>query len=224
MISGWLHAAIATLGSWGVWGIAAGMALESANIPIPSEVILPLGGYLAWRGYLSYWEAVAAGLVGSLAGSLASYLLGRWAGRPFLERYGRYLFVRRSELDAADRWFARYGPLAVLLGRLVPGVRTFISLPAGVARMPLGHFLAYSAAGAAPWTAALTWAGMAAGEQWERAGSHAHVLALALAGAAAAALAVWAWRRRRNTASPKRPADRSEGGTHLPPARQGSHD
>jgi membrane protein DedA with SNARE-associated domain len=172
------------------------MALESANIPIPSEIILPLGGYLAWRGYLAYWEAVAAGLLGSLAGSLASYLIGRWAGRPFLERYGRYLFVRRRELEAADRWFTRYGPLAVLLGRLVPGVRTFISLPAGVARMPLGQFLAYSAAGATPWTAALTWAGMAAGEQWHRAGSQLHVAALALAAAATVTITVWAWRHR----------------------------
>ena len=152
---------------------------------------------MAWRGYLGYWEAVAAGLLGGLAGSLASYLLGRWAGRPFLERYGRYLFVRRSELEAADRWFARYGPLAVLLGRLVPGVRTFISLPAGVACMPLGQFVAYSAAGAAPWTAALTWAGMAAGEQWQRAGSRLHVAALALTAAAAVTLTVWAWRHRR---------------------------
>jgi len=84
-------------------GIAAAMALESANIPIPREVILPLGGYLAWRGHLGYWEAVAAGLLGSLAGSLASYLLGRWAGRPFLERYGTYLFVRSKQLGVCTK-------------------------------------------------------------------------------------------------------------------------
>lgn len=201
MVSGWLDSITATLGSWGAWGIAVGMALESANIPLPSEVILPLGGYLAWRGCLGYWEAVAAGLAGGLAGSLASYLLGRWAGRPFLEHYGRYLLLRGQELKAADRWFARYGPLAVLVGRLVPGVRTFISLPAGAARMPPGQFLVYSAIGAAPWTAALTWAGMAAGEQWERVGSRAHVIALVIVGVSAVALAVWVWRRRCKAAS-----------------------
>ncbi|MEW5935387.1 MAG: DedA family protein, partial [Bacillota bacterium] len=166
--------------------------------------------------------AVAAGLVGGLAGSLASYLLGRWAGRPFLERYGRYLLLRAGELEAADRWFARYGPLAVMVGRLIPGVRTFISLPAGVARMPLAQFLAYSTAGAAPWTATLTWAGMAAGEQWQRAGSRAHVIALALAGAAAVALGVWAWRHRWKTISPKALEANPTGEPTLPRHRQGS--
>ncbi|HHY94613.1 MAG TPA: DedA family protein [Firmicutes bacterium] len=150
------------------------MALESANIPIPSEAILPLAGYLVWKGHLTFWEAVLAGLAGGMTGSLASYWLGRLAGRPALERYGRLFFVSGRELAAADRWFARYGPSAVLFGRLVPGIRTFISLPAGVARMPLGQFFLYSLVGSAPWTALLTWAGMVAGEQWTRVESRLH--------------------------------------------------
>jgi len=169
-----LQSLLATFASWGAWGIAVGMALESANIPIPSEAILPLAGYLVWKGHLTFWEAVLAGLAGGMTGSLASYWLGRLAGRPALERYGRLFFVSGRELAAADRWFARYGSSAVLFGRLVPGIRTFISLPAGVARMPLGQFFLYSLVGSAPWTALLTWAGMVAGEQWTRVESRLH--------------------------------------------------
>lgn len=174
MIAQLLQSLIATFASWGGWGIAVGMCLESANIPIPSEAILPLAGYLVWKGHLTFWEAVLAGLAGGMIGSLASYWFGRLAGRPVLERYGRLFFVSSRELDTADRWFARYGPTAVLFGRLVPGIRTFISLPAGVARMPLGQFFLYSLVGAAPWTALLTWAGMVAGEQWTRVESRLH--------------------------------------------------
>ncbi|MBI3953406.1 MAG: DedA family protein, partial [Chloroflexi bacterium] len=120
------------------------MALESANIPIPSEVIMPLSGWLLVREAGLGWGGVfLAGFYGGLGctlGSLASYALGAWGGRPLLERYGRYILVTRHDLDRTDRWFARYGDAAVFFSRLLPVVRTFISLPAGISRVNLPRF------------------------------------------------------------------------------------
>ncbi|TMG47674.1 MAG: DedA family protein [Chloroflexi bacterium] len=151
------------------------MSIESAAIPIPSELILPFAGWSVSRGVVepltgapwAYWGAVLAGVVGNTAGSLVSYAVGALGGRPLLERYGRYVLVSAHDLETADRWFGRWGDLTVLFSRMLPIVRTFISVPAGVARMPLWRFTLFSIVGAVPWVMLLVWAGMVLGDNWQ---------------------------------------------------------
>ncbi len=147
------------------------MAIESACIPLPSEIIMPLAGWMLIkdRGLGEEWLLLAAlvGAVGNTAGSLLAYYVGAWGGRPFVTKYGRYLLISRHDLDLADRFFQRWGNLAVFVSRLLPVVRTFISLPAGVSRMPVGRFTAYTFVGAFIWSLGLAWAGFVLGENWE---------------------------------------------------------
>jgi membrane protein DedA with SNARE-associated domain len=159
-------AVVTFLSKFGYWGIAAGMAAESACIPLPSEIILPLGGFLAYKGSITFAEAVVAAQVGGLLGSILAYYVGRYGGRAFLERYGKYVLISTHELDVADRWFAEKGELTVFIGRLLPGVRTFISLPAGIAEMNFGKFLFYSFLGMLPWSFLFTYLGLKLGENW----------------------------------------------------------
>jgi membrane protein DedA with SNARE-associated domain len=151
------------------------MAIESAMVPLPSELILPFGGFLVsdptqlepiTRAPWNFWIVVIVGTVGNTLGSLVAYAIGAYGGRPFLERYGRYLLIRPHEIEIADEFFRKYGSATVFIGRLLPIVRTFISFPAGVTRMPLGKFIAYSTAGALPWSIALVWAGQQLGANW----------------------------------------------------------
>jgi len=159
---------------FGYVGVAIAMTIESAAIPIPSELILPFAGWSVARGVTepltgaawSYWGAVVAGVVGNTAGSLASYAVGAFGGRPLLDRWGRYLLISAHDLDLADRWFARYGSATVFFSRMLPVVRTFISVPAGVARMPLWRFTLFSIAGAIPWVMLLVWGGQVLGANW----------------------------------------------------------
>ena len=157
----------AVLGSTGLAGLFLAMLLESACIPLPSEVVLPFAGILVRQGMYGYGDALFWAVAGQMAGSLLTHALGRYGGRPFLLRYRRYLPFRPHELGRADGWFARYGEVTVFVGRLLPGLRTFISLPAGMAGMPLRRFLPYSALGAIPWTAGLILAGVRIGAIWE---------------------------------------------------------
>jgi membrane protein DedA with SNARE-associated domain len=144
-------------------------------IPLPSELILPLAGFMVsdpsqiepltgqpWN----FWIVVIVATIGNTIGSLIAYAIGAWGGRPFLERYGRYLLIREHEIEAADRFFEKYGAPTVFIGRLLPIVRTFISFPAGVTRMPVGKFVVYSTAGALIWSTILVWAGMQLGANW----------------------------------------------------------
>ncbi|MEE8346498.1 MAG: DedA family protein [Dehalococcoidia bacterium] len=155
-------------------GVVFLMAVESAAIPFPSEIIMPLAGWLLVkeRGLGFEWLFLAAfyGALGNLIGSLVAYYAGAWGGRPFLRRYGRYIFITQRELDWADRWFARYGEPAVLVSRMLPVIRTFISVPAGVARMNVWRFGILTFVGSYPWSFGLAWAGFALGDQWERIG------------------------------------------------------
>lgn len=152
-------------------GVVVLMALESANIPIPSEVIMPLSGWMLVRDRgLSIWHTAIAGFYGALGctlGSLVSYALGATGGRKFLLRYGRFILITHGDIAAADRWFARYGEWAVFLTRLMPVVRTFISLPAGVARVPLGKFVVLTFLGSFIWSWGLAAGGYLLGEHWE---------------------------------------------------------
>jgi membrane protein DedA with SNARE-associated domain len=162
-------------GALGYLGVGLAMAIESAMIPLPSELILPFAGYMVsdptqiepitgqpWN----FWIVVIVATIGNTCGSLVAYAIGAWGGRPFLERYGRYLLIRDHEIEAADRFFEKYGAATVFFGRLLPIVRTFISFPAGVTRMPIGKFIVYSTAGALPWSIALVYAGMVLGANW----------------------------------------------------------
>ena len=148
------------------------MAIESAAIPLPSELIMPLAGWMLVkeRGLGAPWLLLAAffGALGNLLGSLVAYYVGVWGGRPLVQRYGRYLLISHHDLDLAERWFDRYGNWTVFFSRLLPVVRTFISVPAGVARMPVWQFSAYTLAGSFPWSLGLAWAGFVLGENWER--------------------------------------------------------
>jgi len=160
--------------AFGYVGVAFAMAIESAAIPLPSELILPFAGWSVSRGVVepltgapwTYWGAVIAGVVGNTAGSLVAYAVGLYGGRPLLERWGRYVLISRHDLDLADRWFARYGDATVFFSRMLPVIRTFISVPAGVARMPLWRFTAFSLAGAVPWVMLLVWGGTLLGDHW----------------------------------------------------------
>ena len=162
-------------GALGYLGVGLAMAIESAMIPLPSELILPFAGFMVsdptqiepitgqpWN----FWIVVIVATIGNTCGSLVAYGIGAWGGRPFLERYGRYLLIRPHEIEAADRFFAKYGAATVFFGRLLPIVRTFISFPAGVTRMPLRKFIVYSTAGALPWSIALVYAGTVLGANW----------------------------------------------------------
>ena len=128
---------IATISTFGYTGIVITMAIESACIPLPSEIIMPFSGYLVSTGQFSLLGVTLAGAIGNVLGSLVAYYVGVWGGRPFVERYGRYVLISQHDVDLADRWFAKHGEAAVLIGRLLPVVRTFISLPAGIARMDI---------------------------------------------------------------------------------------
>jgi len=153
-------------------GVVFFMAVESACIPLPSEIIMPLAGWMLVRdrGLGGEWLFLAAlyGALGNLLGSLAAYYVGARGGRPLLLRYGRYLLISLHDLALAEGWFRRYGAWAVFLSRLMPVVRTFISFPAGVARMPLGPFALLTFLGSYPWSLGLAWAGYLLGENWER--------------------------------------------------------
>ncbi len=157
---------IGVISGGGYLGIVLLMAIESACIPLPSEIIMPFAGYLVSTGRFDLYLAATAGAIGCNLGSIVAYEIGKRGGRPVAERWGRYVLIGPGELDAADRFFARFGSIAVLIGRLLPVIRSFIAFPAGVARMPLVPFHLYTFIGSWPWCFGLAWAGMKLGDQW----------------------------------------------------------
>jgi membrane protein DedA with SNARE-associated domain len=158
---------IAVISGAGYFGVLLLMAIESACIPLPSEIIMPFAGYLVYKGQFSLYWAATAGALGCNLGSLLAYEVGHYGGRPLVERYGSYLLINRHDLELADRFFLKFGSAAVFIARLLPVVRTFIALPAGIARMPRLRFHLYTFAGSWPWCFMLAWAGMKLGEHWE---------------------------------------------------------
>jgi membrane protein DedA with SNARE-associated domain len=163
---------IALLGKLGAFGVFLLMLAENVFPPIPSEVVLPLAGYVANTGRGSLWLTVVAGTLGSAAGATVWYYVGRWVGidrlKHFARRHGRWLTLTPQEIEHVDRWFDRHGRWAVLFGRMVPGIRTLISVPAGVTGMRLAPFLAYTLIGSALWTVVLVLAGYELGEQYDQ--------------------------------------------------------
>ena len=199
-----LETAYATVG---YLGLAAVMAIENAFffLPVPSEIVLPLAGFAVARsvtepltgGPWSYWAAVAAAVVGTTAGSLFLYAVSRAGGRPFLERYGRYVLIDAHDLDVADRWFARYGDFAVFIARVVPIVRSVISIPAGISRMHLWRFTLFSALGTIPWCMLLVWLGVVLGERWTEVSDLLRPVEYVAYAVVAAAVAFFLWRQLR---------------------------
>jgi membrane protein DedA with SNARE-associated domain len=177
----------------GYTGILAAMALESACVPLPSEVIMPFSGYLASQGRFSLWGVSLAGAIGCTLGSAVAYAAGAWGGRRFILRYGRYLLISPKEVERADAWFARYGLAATLLSRLLPVIRTFISLPAGVARVPVVPFLLYAFLGSLPWSFLLAYAGFLLGEHWDRVGGILHSLDIVIVAGLVLGLGWFVW-------------------------------
>jgi membrane protein DedA with SNARE-associated domain len=182
------------------------MVAESACIPIPSEIVVPYGGLLAAQGNTHMWAVIVVATAANLVGSSIAYAVGRYGGRALFVRYGKYVLVQPHHLDKADRWFEKHGQVTVFFTRMMPGVRTFISLPAGIARMPFVKFLLYSLAGSLIWNTALAYLGYgfrkALGEDgWNRLqeifSDYNHYFYIALAAVVVALIAwgFWRWRR-----------------------------
>jgi membrane protein DedA with SNARE-associated domain len=177
----------------GYLGITFLMAVESACVPLPSELIMPFAGYLVYEGSMKLIWVATAGAIGCNLGSLIAYEIGYYGGRPLVEKYGAYILLSRRELDWAERFFARWGQAAVFVGRLLPVIRTFIALPAGVARMPRGKFHLYTFLGSWPWCLALAYFGMKLGENWRTMGKYFHQFDLAIGLLLAAGLVWFVW-------------------------------
>jgi len=165
---------ISVISTLGYFGVTMLMAIESACIPLPSEVIMPFSGYLVHTGQFNLWLLAFMGALGCNLGSLVAYEIGYYGGRPLVERYGSYVLLGRHELDWTDRFFARFGDVTVLISRLLPVIRTFIALPAGISRMPRLRFHLYTFIGSFPWCLGLAYLGMKAGQHWDYLGKYFH--------------------------------------------------
>ena len=185
---------IRTINAMGYAGVVLLMAIESACIPLPSEVILPFSGYLVAAGTFNIWIVALMGAIGCVLGSIVAYYAGAWGGRVWIEKYGKYILISHHDLDMADRWFSKYGDMTVFAARLLPVIRTFIAFPAGVARMRMSTFIAYTFIGSYIWSWALTWVGMKMGENWQSLKIYFHKFD-AIIGVFLIAGAVWYVRR-----------------------------
>jgi len=192
-----------SVGSSGYMGIFILMLLESACIPIPSEITMPVGGLLAQAGRLSFFWVGMLGAVGNLVGSWIAYAVGRGGGRSLLLKYGRYVLIKPHDVERADIWFERYGDSAVFFSRLLPVVRTFISLPAGVAKMPLLRFSVLTFAGCVPWSFALAWAGYLLGENWKDILPYLDLVTYIIAALVVLVVVIWYARRMKAANQPK---------------------
>ncbi len=185
---------IASISSLGYAGIALMMAIESACIPLPSEIIMPFSGYLVSQGRFSLFGTALAGAIGCVVGSLLAYVVGRYGGRTFIWKYGKYILISHHDVALADRWFDRYGQWVVFFSRLLPVIRTFISLPAGIARMHVVPFVIYTFIGSLPWCYFLAYIGSKMGERWETLGVYFHKFDTAIGIIILAGIVWWVWR------------------------------
>ncbi|MBQ3395042.1 MAG: DedA family protein [Synergistaceae bacterium] len=174
-LTSWL---VDVIGSMGYTGIISLMFLESSFFPFPSEVVMPPAGYLAWKGEMSLPLVLIAGIAGSLLGALFNYWLAVKLGRPLLIKYGKYFFISQETIDKADRFFQKHGHISTFVCRLLPGIRQYVSLPAGLARMPMKPFCLYTGLGAGIWVAVLTFAGYLLGEHQELLKEYLHVITI----------------------------------------------
>jgi len=185
---------IAGISSLGYFGIGLMMAIESACIPLPSEIIMPFSGYLVSQGQFTLFGCALAGALGCVAGSIVAYAIGRYGGRAFVWKYGKYFLVSHHDLELADRWFSKYGQFVVFFSRLLPVVRTFISLPAGISKMRFTPFVIYTFVGSFPWCYALAYVGERMGANWNTLGTYFHKFDAAIGVLILAGAGWWIWR------------------------------
>lgn len=164
----------------GYFGVGLMMAIESMCIPLPSEIIMPFAGYLVYQGQFTLLGVSLAGAIGCVVGSVLAYWAGIYGGRKFIEKYGKYFLITKHDLDIADRFFEKYGASAVFFSRMLPVVRTFISLPAGIAKMNFTKFVIYSFVGSLPWCWLLAYIGQKLGSEWDTLGVYFHKLDIAI--------------------------------------------
>lgn len=180
VLAAWIMGVISSLGYSGVVLL---MAIESACIPLPSEIIMPFAGFLVFKGEMTLWGVALAGAIGCVVGSIPAYYLGMYGGRPLVEKYGKWVLISAKDLNWADQAFARHGEIIIFIGRLLPAVRTFIAFPAGVARMNMTKFISYTFVGSLIWCYLLALAGLKAGENWESLKVYFHEFHYVIAGA-----------------------------------------
>ena len=186
-----------------VYGYAAmfvAMVAENANIPVPSEVVLGFAGFLISQHIFDFWTTFIIACAAGVTGSILSYWLGSYGGRPLLLKYGKYIFFNEKKFNMAEKMFNKYGGIAVLICRCLPGVRTFISFPAGVARYPFGRFVLFTIIGTIPWTLLLVWAGSVLGSHWRDLIQYNHqlLIGMGIVCAVIAVVGLWKYRRSRN--------------------------
>jgi membrane protein DedA with SNARE-associated domain len=187
----WVLNLIQHLGYAGLFG---GMMFQATGfVPLPSEVMMSFGGYLAHAGSLALWLVILAGALGDVIGAIIAYVIGYYGGRPFLLRFGRIFFVREAEIRRADRWFERFGSRAVLICKLLPGIRAIAALPAGITRMPLGIFIGYTSIGAAIWCTAFASLGYTLGQNWSLLEPFFRRFSILLLGVLVLAIGFWIW-------------------------------
>lgn len=180
ILEGIITWALSLVEKFGYGGIFLTMALESAAVPIPSEVIVPFGGFLASSGNLNFWPVVLAATLANLAGGAVIYFVGLWGGRPLIERYGKYVLIHQDDISKVDGWLSRYGVQAVFFSRLLPGIRTFSSLIIGAGRVNFNKFFWYTLLGSFLWNLPLTYAGFFAGSHWDFLGPYFHKFELVI--------------------------------------------
>ena len=185
----------------GVAGIFVLMLLESACIPIPAEATMLFAGFAVSQGQMGLAAAIAVGVAGNVVGAWIAYYVGLFGGRPFIDRYGKYVLLRHEHIELTERWFAKYGALAVFFCRVIPGVRGLVSLPAGVARMPMWKFTVSTALGCIPFVAFLAWLGVKVGANWQQLEQNLKWVNYAVIAAVVALIVWWLVRRRRRSAA-----------------------
>lgn len=198
IISNLTNFIIQTISNSGYVGIFFLMVAESALVPIPSEVIMPFSGYLVSTGKFNVILVIIAGSIGNLAGSLIAYFVGTYLGRGFVLKYGRYVLLKKSHLELAESYFKRYGDRSTFISRLLPAVRTYVSLPAGVAKMNLKKFVVYTFVGSIIWNSALTYIGITLGEEWNSIRKYSTYFDAMVVIAVIVAIILY-WRSRRKT-------------------------
>jgi membrane protein DedA with SNARE-associated domain len=185
---------ISTISASGYLGVVILMGIESACIPLPSEVIMPFSGYLVFRGDFELFRVGLAGAFGCVVGSVPAYYLGMYGGRPLVEKYGKFVLLSHQDLDLAERWFSRYGEWAIFFSRLLPVVRTFISFPAGVAKMNFERFVIYTFLGSFPWCLGLAYIGMKLGQNWNTLGKYFHRFDIVIGALIGLGIIYYLWR------------------------------
>lgn len=189
---------INTISVLGYGGIVLLMAIESACIPLPSEVIMPFSGFLVFDGRFNLWLIALAGAIGCVLGSIVAYWVGMYGGRPLIEKYGKYILISHHDLDLADRWFKKHGDVAIFFSRLLPVVRTYISFPAGIARMNFGRFILYTFLGSFPWCLGLGYIGLKLGQNWDSLKGYFHGADYIILGLIIIGIIFWVYRHIKN--------------------------